>query len=230
MSFKDFVNETLKSKGTEGNLIKVVFASLFTSLIMLGILYFTKFRYIDGFLNDYGFFLFFGVAIYAFICGVTYQVKSIGMFPCMSGMMIGMTLGMISGFIPGYIIAATNGMFMGAVFGMAFGIFVGMISGLRCCGIMGFLEGIMSGFMGGLMGAMTAFMLFNDNLRVATVIVSFISMIILTALNYMIYLEGKQIESKIAKDGLFFTIVFTFVFVVLTTWIMVYGPKSGVFG
>ena len=230
MSFKAFVSEVLNGKGTEGNLIRVIFSYLATSLVILGALYFSKFRYVDNFLSNYGFFLFFGVVIYAFVSGVLYQVKQIGMFPCMSGMLIGMTLGMIAGFVPGYVVAATNGMFVGAVFGMAFGIFVGMISGSRCCGVMGFLEGIMSGFMGGLMGAMTAFMLFNDNLRASTVVVSFISMIILIALNYMIYLEGKQLESKRKNTGLLFTIVFTFVSIVLTTWIMVYGPRSGVFG
>lgn len=79
------------------------------------------------------------------------------------------------------------------------------------------------------MGAMTAFMLFNDNLRLATIIVSLISTVILFALNYMIYIEGKQLEGK-DIDGMFFTIVFTFVATTLTTWIMIYGPRSGVFG
>ncbi len=230
LSVKNFMNELIKGKGIEGNLIKVVFTSLLTSLLILGLLYFTKFRGIDNFFNDYGFFLFFGVLIYAFVSGVLYQIRAFGVFPCMSGMMIGMTLGMIGGFIPGFVIASTNGMFVGAVFGMIFGISVGIIAGSRCCGVMGFLEGIMSGFMGGLMGAMTAFMLLNDNLRASTWIVSLISVIILIALNYMLYLESKQLENKQKNDGMLFTIGFTFFATVVTAWLMIYGPKSGVFG
>ncbi len=230
LSVKSFTNELIRGKGIEGNLIKVIFTSLLTSLIVIGLLYFTKFKDMPNFFNDYGFFLFFGVIIYAFVSGVVYQVRAFGIFPCMSGMMIGMTLGMISGFIPGFVIASTNGMFVGVVFGMIFGISIGIIAGSRCCGVMGFLEGIMAGFMGGLMGAMTAFMLLNDNLRASTVIVSFISMIILFALNYMLYIEGKQLENKRKDEGMLFTIGFTFISVVITTWLMIYGPRSGVFG
>ena len=226
---KSFFKEVRNGKGVEGKIIPNVFASLVTSFLVLALLYFAKFRFIDGFLSNYGFFLFFGVIIYAFIFGVLLQVRNFVEFPCMSGMMVGMTLGMIAGFISGYVVAATNGMFMGSVFGMAFGILIGVISGSHACGVMGFLEGIMAGFMGGLMGAMTAFMLFNDNLRSATVIVSVISTVILLALNYMLFIEGKQLESK-RINGLFFTIVFTFIATTITTWIMVYGPKSGVFG
>ena len=226
---KAFLKELQNGKGIEGKIIPNVFVSLVTSFIILGLLYFAKFRFIENFVSNYGFFLFFGIVVYALICGVLLQVRNFGIFPCMSGMMIGMTLGMISGFISGYVVAATNGMFVGSVFGIAFGMFVGIISGGRCCGVMGFLEGIMSGFMGGLMGAMTAFMLFNDHLRSATVIVSLVSAVILVALNYMLYVEGKQLEGKNIK-GMFFTIVFTFIVTTVTTWIMVYGPRSGVFG
>ncbi len=226
---KAFLKEVQSGKGIEGKIIPNIFASLVTSFVILGFLYLAKFRFIEGFSSNYGFFLFFGVVIYALICGVLLQVRHFGIFPCMSGMMIGMTLGMISGFISGYIVAATNGMFVGSVFGMAFGIIVGIISGGRCCGVMGFLEGTMSGFMGGLMGAMTAFMLFNDHLRSATVIVSLVSAVILFALNYMLYIEGKQMEGK-RINGLLFTIVFTFIATTVTTWLIVYGPRSGVFG
>ncbi|MGV8142078.1 MAG: hypothetical protein ACP5NS_00395 [Candidatus Pacearchaeota archaeon] len=226
---KSFFKEVQKGKGIEGRIIPNIFASIVISFLILGLLYFAKFRFTEGFLANYGFFLFFGVIIYALLSGVLLQVRNFGIFPCMSGMMIGMTLGMISGFMSGYIIAATNGMFIGSVFGMAFGIIIGVISGGRCCGVMGFLEGTMSGFMGGLMGAMTAFMLFNDNLRLATILVSIVSAVILFALNYMIYIEGKQLEGK-NIDGMFFTIVFTFIATTVTTWIMVYGPRSGIFG
>ena len=147
---------------------------------------------------------------------------------CMSGMMVGMTTGMISGFLPGFFVASTNGMFIGSVFGMLVGITFGIWNG-KCCGVMGFLEGVMAGFMGGLMGAMTAFMLINDNLKASAIIVLLISAIIIFGLNYMIYGEMKREERK-RKDSYLFFIVLTFILTIITTWIIVYGPRSGAFG
>ena len=227
---KEFLREVRGGKGVESQLLKTVLFSLLTSIIVLGALYFTKFKFIDGFMSKYGFFLFFAVLTYALLSGVLLQVRAFGQFPCMSGMMIGMSFGMIAGFLTGYFIASTNGMFVGSVFGMSFGMILGMVAGGRCCGVMGFLEGTMAGFMGGLMGAMTAFMLFNDHLRTATVIIFAVCAVILFALNYMLYVEGKQLERRRHDSDLFFTIVFSFVSIVLTAWLMVFGPRSGVFG
>ena len=228
--FKEFLHGVQKGNGSESQLVKTILISLLTSFIVLAILYFTKFRFIEGFMGKYGFFLFFAVLTYALLSSVLVHMRCFGQFPCMSGMMLGMTVGMIAGFLPGYFVASTNGMFVGSVFGMAFGMTVGMIAGGKTCGIMGFLEGTMAGFMGGLMGSMTAFMLFNDNLKPATVIVFIVSAVILVALNYMLYVEGKQMERKRHGDDSFFTIVFSFFATVATTWLMVFGPRSGVFG
>ena len=83
--------------------------------------------------------------------------------------------------------------------------------------------------MGGLMGAMTAFMLFNDHLITSMIIVFIISSVILVLLNYMIYKEMKENERQIQEDHLW-TFVITFILINLTIWLMVFGPRSGVFG
>ena len=227
MSFKEFKKE-LNGNRVEGELIKSIFYSLITSFVILGVLYYFKFKYIDNFIIEKGYFLFFAALSYSLIIPTIRQVKAYKEFACMSGMMIGMTIGMISGFLPAFLVASTNGMFIGSLFGMIIGISLGIWNG-KCCGIMGIMEGIMAGFMGGLMGAMTAFMLFNDHLILSMIIVFIISAVILFSLNYMIYKEMKLEERKIKEDQ-FSTFVITFVLINLTILIIVYGPRSGVFG
>ncbi len=226
MSFKQFIKE-LNGKRVEGELIKTIFYSLLTSFVLLGLLYYFKLRYISDFLPKYGFYLFFSALSYALIMPAMRQVRSHKEFPCMSGMMIGMTFGMISSFLPGFYIAATNGMFIGGFFGIAIGVIFGIWNG-KCCGVMGSMEGIMSGFMGGLMGAMTAFMLLNDHLIYAGVLVFVISAVIMVKLNYMIYIETKDHERGKKEDNLL-TIALTFILIAITTWIIVYGPRSAIF-
>jgi hypothetical protein len=224
--FKQFIKE-LNGNEAEGELVKTVFISLATSFIILGILYFLRLRYIENFIPKYGFYLFFAVLSYALILPSIRYMRAYKEFACMSGMMIGMTIGMISGFLPGFFVASTNGMFIGSVFGMSLGIFLGVWNG-KCCGIMGSMEGIMAGFMGGLMGAMTAFMLLNDNLKVAAIIVFAISSVILFGLNYMIYTETREMERK-HKDDEFFIIFWSFLLTAITTLFMVFGPRSLLF-
>ena len=130
---------------------------------------------------------------------------------------------MISVFLAGFYVGATNGMFYGSVWGMLVGISLGVWSG-KCCGIMGIMEGMMSGFMGGLMGAMTAIMMFNDNLKIAGVIVFVISSVILIGLNFMIFRETKGADRKYEDN--FFNIVLSFLLTTLTIWISVFGPRS----
>ncbi|MEK6846888.1 MAG: hypothetical protein AABY16_01840 [Nanoarchaeota archaeon] len=228
MAVKEFVKELNNRGRVEGELVKTIFYSLLTSLIVLGILYFLKFKNIDNFVSEKGFFLFFAALSYALIAASVRQVRAYRQFPCMSGMMIGMTTGMIAGFLPGFYVASTNGMFVGSVFGMLVGITLGIWNG-KCCGVMGFMEGTMAGFMGGLMGAMTAFMLFNDNLKPASIIVFLISAVILFAMNYMIYGETRERQREKREDH-FFTIVFSFVLTVVTAWLIAFGPRSAVFG
>jgi len=227
MSLREFLGE-LDGSRVEGELIKTIFYSLLTSFLVLGVLYFLRFRFIEDFMSTKGYFLFFAALSYGLIVPTVRQVRAYREFACMTGMMIGMTTGMIAGFLPGFLLASTNGMFVGSVFGLGVGIIFGVWNG-KCCGVMGVMEGVMAGFMGGLMGAMTAFMLFNDHLIASMVIVFMISAFILFSLNYLIYKEMKMEERKIREDH-FWTFVITFVLIILTTWLMVFGPRSGVFG
>ena len=197
MSFKEFVKE-LNGNRVEGELIKTILYSLLTSFIILEILYFLKLRYIENFMPKYGFYLFFAVLSYALIMPSIRQVRAYREFACMTGMMIGMTIGVIAGFVAGFFIASTNGMFYGSVFGISAGILLGAWNG-KCCGVMGVMEGMTAGFMGGLMGAMTAIMMINDNLKVASVVVFLISSVILIGLNYMIYFEMKNSERQLTR-------------------------------
>jgi len=226
MSFSKFM-KSLNGEGVEGELIKTVFFSLVTSFLFLGILYYTKFQYIENFTSKFSIYLFFSALSYAIVLPAIYQIRAYKELPCMSGMMVGMTTGMVAGFLLGFYVAATNGMFIGGFFGVALGIALGIWNG-KCCGIMGVMEGVMAGFMGGLMGAMTAFMLFNDNIQIAAVLVFIISAIIVLSLNYMIYKETREVKRQKAKDN-FFTIALTFILMALTTWLIVYGPRSAIF-
>src|SRR3989338_721846 len=169
MTFSAFIRE-LNGSRVEGELVKTFLYSLISSIITFGILYFIKLRSVEGFAQTYGFFLFFALLSYAVILPSVRQIRAYKELPCMAGMMAGMTTGMIAGFLSGFYVAATNGMFVGSVFGIALGMILGAWNG-RCCKIMGVMEGLMAGFMGGLMGAMTAFMLLNDHVRAAAVIV-----------------------------------------------------------
>ena len=230
MTAKEFIGELNKNKGdkVEGELIKTFLYSLVVSIAILGIAYFVKLRYIDSFIEKYSLYLLLASISIALITSMIRQVRAYMNFACMSGMMIGMTAGMISGFNIGLYIGATNGMLYGSILGMLVGIFIGVWMG-KCCGIMGIMEGVMAGFMGGLMGAMTAVMMINDNLKVAVVIISIVTWVILILLNYMIYKEMKENERQRKEDHTI-TILLTIILIFIVTWFMIYGPRSALFG
>ncbi|MEK6918829.1 MAG: hypothetical protein AABW73_02210 [Nanoarchaeota archaeon] len=227
MSFKQFSKELFGSR-VEGEIVKTAVYSVITSIVFLGLLYFFKFKTITDFMPKYGFFLVFAALSYALIIPTLKQVRAYREMGCMAGMMVGMTIGMIAGFLSGFYIGATNGMFVGSVFGLIVGITMGVYNG-KCCGIMGVMEGTMAGFMGGLMGPMTAVMMLNDNLKAISVIVFIVSAIIMFGLNYMIYKEMREMNT-VKSDDNFSTIMVTFVLIALTTWIIVNGPRSALFG
>ncbi|MDO8467391.1 MAG: hypothetical protein Q7S56_00370 [Nanoarchaeota archaeon] len=227
MSFKEFVKE-LNGSRVEGELIKTILYSLLTSFGILAFYYFAGLNRIDNLIGKYGFFLFFSVLSYALIIPSVRQVRAYKYFGCMSGMMIGMTTGMIAGILSGYFVGATNGMFYGGVFGMAVGISFGIYNG-KCCGVMGFMEGTMAGFMGGLMGAMTAIMMYNDNLKLGGIVVFLISGVIMLGLNYMIYSETYEKEREYSESQVS-TIFLSFILTTATAWIMLFGPRSVLFG
>ena len=218
--------KSLSSDRVEGELVTNIFYSIATSFIILGLVYWFIGKNVQNFNSRFGIFLFLSALSYAFIVMIVRHVRAYKDFACMSGMMIGMTSGMM-GFLPGFYVASTNGMFYGGFFGVIVGMFFGVWNG-KCCGIMGVLEGIMAAFMGGLMGAMTAFMLLNDHLLAASVLVFVISATILTGLSYMIYHETKETERQ-RKEGHWLTIILTIILMVVTTYLMLYGPRGGIF-
>lgn len=227
MSFQEFVKE-LQGNRIEGELVKTVFYSLLTSFVFLTAVYFLLRSTIPDLASKYGLFLFFAALSYAVIVPAVRQVRAYKEFGCMAGMMIGMMIGAVSGFLAGFYVGATNGMFIGGVFGIAVGVFLGIWNG-NCCGIMGVMEGIMAGFMGGLMGAMTSVMTLNDHLHLMSVIIFAVNAVILLGLNYMVYQEMKESERQ-RKEDHFFTVILTFVLMVLTALVMLFGPRSALFG
>lgn len=226
MSFRLFMKE-LNGNRVEGELVRTILYSLVVSFGLLALLYFFKLRYIENFMPKYGLFIFLVVLSYSVLLPSIRQVRAYREFGCMSGMMIGMTVGMISGFLAGFYVGATNGMFYGSVFGMLIGMIFGVYNGL-CCGIMGFMEGITAGFMGGLMGAMSSVMMINDHLKAASVVVFIVLSVILISLNYMIYKETKESERQINEDHIF-TIFASLILTSLTSWMIIFGPRGGIF-
>lgn len=226
MDFRSFLKETT-GKRVEGELLSTVLYSLLTSFALVGILYIIKLRFIETFITDQAIFLFFALVSFALVIPSVRHVQAYRELPCMAGMMVGMTSGMIAGFLFGFYVASTNGMFIGSVYGMTLGIIIGVWNG-KCCGVMGIIEALMAGFMGGLMGAMTAYMLLNDHLRTTAVIVFVISAVIMSLLHYMIYVEMRMMQRKLRLDQ-FMTILASLLFAALTTWIIVFGPRGGIF-
>lgn len=223
MSIREF-KKSLSGNGVEGELINTIILSLVTSFITLAIMYYLNLSDIENFVPKYGFFIFFSILSYAIVLPSIRQVRAFKKFPCMTSMMIGMTIGMMIGFLIGFYVGATNGMFWGSVFGMSVGILLGVWNG-HYGGVMGAMEGMMAGFMGGLMGAMTAVMMFNDNLLAAGVIMFAICGTILMGLNYMLFKETIN-EDRIHTEDNWFTIVFSFLLTLATTWFIVFGPRS----
>ncbi len=224
MSFKIFLKE-LNDNKTEGYLLKSLFLSLLIGLATFFLFYFFFSSTIR--VNNWIFFSILSILAYAIIMPALLQVRLYGKLPCMSGMMVGMTFGMVAGFLPSYYIAATNGMFYGALFGMVLGIVVGAITG-KCCGVMGVMEGVMAGFMGGLMGSMTSIMLLNDHLLAMSIIVLVVCSAIMTKLSYMIYLEGKNLESTGSVEYVQI-IILSLLLSAITILFIVFGPRGGIF-
>lgn len=222
---KEFLIKLMNDE-VEGEILKSFFFSLLTGFITLGLFYFISLKDIVNF-DKYSSFLYFILISFALIIPSINQIKFYKEFPCMSGMMIGMTLGMISGFLSGFYIGASNGMFYGSLFGILFGILIGIYVG-KSCGVMGVLEGVMAGFMGGIMGAMTAIMMYNDNLKLFGLISLIICAFILLCLQYMTYKESRMLE-KAKNIDQFSNIVLMFILTVISIWIIVFGPRSVLF-
>ena len=227
MAFSDFLKE-IEGNRAEGEIVKSMLYGLVAASLTFAILYFLRFRYIESFMPKYGLYIGLICLSYVLLLPMTRHVRAYGDFQCMTGMMIGMTSGMVSSFLVGFYIGATNGLFIGGLSGMIVGGALGIYLG-RCCGIMGIMEGIMAAFMGGWMGAMTSVMLLNDHIKAASVIVLIVNAIIALLLHYMIYNEKREFQREGTEDYSvqLFVIV---ILIALSSWIMVYGPRSFLFG
>lgn len=227
MSFSQFSKE-LRGSRIEGKIVRTFFTSIIVSLVFLLLLYYFRFNQIGDFWSEYGFFIVLSALSYALIIPTIKQVMAYREMGCMAGMMVGMTIGMVAGFLSGFYIGSTNGMFIGSIWGMIVGITLGIYNG-KCCGIMGVMEGTMAGFMGGLMGPMTAVMMLNDHLKAMGVIVFLVSTFIMIGLNYMIYKEMKEMEVN-ADNDYFSVVMITIILMSITSWIIINGPRSALFG
>ncbi|MBI4895054.1 MAG: hypothetical protein HY831_01040 [Candidatus Aenigmarchaeota archaeon] len=149
-------------------------------------------------------------------------------FSCSTGMMIGMTVGMMSGFMMGAIVGATNGMFIGSLVGLSTGIGIGVWC-TRTCGIMSTLESMMAGLMSGTMGAMISVMLISDNILLFMPILIGICSTTLAGMSYMVYKEHEEHRENLAKYDKYDMAIYLsamFMFAIILTAIMVWGPKS----
>lgn len=145
---------------------------------------------------------------------------------CSNGMMVGMTLGMIGGFLVGAIVGATNGMFVGSVAGIGAGVVLGGNAG-RFAGVMGALEGVMAALMSGLMGAMTAVMLFNDNLVAFMYILFGMGAFLLGGLSYMMHREAGAADET--RTGGFAGFAAACLLMALAmALLMLFGPKAAI--
>ena len=216
----------------EKSLIKTAAYSLIFLTLIEVIAYLGWFRGIPDFFTRYGYYLIFLVAVILINAIAVWHVKAYRhVFSCTTGMMVGMTIGMSAGFGIGLIVGATNGMFIGSLAGIVIGIAAGSYAG-NCCGVMGVMEGMMAGLMGGLMGGMTSVMTLNDNVRLFVPILVLLMAVIMFGLVYMIYQEEvkklKNVEYKGFKFLPFITV--NFIITIALTFLMIYGPRSFLFG
>lgn len=149
----------------------------------------------------------------------------------MAGMMTGMTAGMMSGFAIGAIVGATNGMFIGSLVGVLLGMTIGAYAG-KCCGIMGVMEGMMAGLMAGTMGPMISVMMLNDNLVYFMPLLVGSSLLIMGGLTYMMHKEEmlKKLPVKYASIEYLSFVTICFLLTLGISFLMVFGPKSYLFG
>ncbi len=225
----------ITSKGIfkiEKSLIKTSFYTLIFLVAIEFIAYFGFFKNIPNFFTKYGYYLIFLVISIIINAMSVWHIKAYRhTYSHMGGMMVGMTIGMTSGFTIGLVVGATNGMFIGSLAGLIIGMLVGSYVG-NCCGIMGIMEGMMAGLMGGVMGGMTAVMTLNDNIKIILPILILSMTMILFGLLYMVYNEEIRRKEHVDYKGFdilpFITV--NFIITIILTFLMVYGPRSFLFG
>jgi len=226
--FRDF----RQNKGkyvTEYKMLKYSALTFILLLVLEFIIYNLFFKSQPGFLQNYGWWIFYATLAVVSIGTSIWHIKSyVVKFTCMTGMMVGMTFGMQTGMMLGIILGATNGFFIGSVIGMIFAVGVGYYNG-RIVGIMGVLEGMMAGVMGGVMGAMTGVMMRLDNILLFMPLFMFFNVSIMTGLSYMLFEEVVEHRPNVQKNKIKFLNFFFFCLIALLilSVLMIYGPKTG---
>jgi hypothetical protein len=201
-------------------------------LIIETIAYFGFLKFIPSFLPKYGLWmLYLDISIATIGASLWYMYSYKTNVTCMTGMMIGMTVGMQIGMMVGIIFGAVNGFFIGSMVGMILGTIAGAIAG-SSCGIMGILQGMMAGVMGGTMGPMIGLMMFTDHIQIFMPFFMLFNILILAGFIYMYYEEVIENRKDVTKRHIDFA---TFISIgviatIILAVIMVYGPKSLLFG
>jgi hypothetical protein len=207
--------------------------SFILMLLVQVILYYVSFNSIPDFLKLYGpwiFYLDISVATIAACLWYYYSYK--GFTSCMASMMIAMTFGMQTGMMIGAVFGAVNGFFIGAMIGMILGTIIGLITGRSNPSVMGVMQGAMSGVMGGTMGSMITFMMFSDNVLIFMPFYMIINVGILYGLAQMYYDEVIKDNNEVVKTEIGiteFSLIATVIGTIFTL-IMIYAPKSVIFG
>jgi len=205
---------------------------IFIALVLMHIIaYFGIFSSIPNFLGKYIWWIFYlDVSVAALAGALWYYASYKGYVSCMASMMIGMTVGMQTGMMLGAVFGAVNGFFIGAMVGMILGTIAGVITGRSS--VMGFVQGMMSGVMGGTMSAMITVMMFTDHILVFMPFYMIINVVILAGFVYMYHDEVIKDNKEIVKDevDLATMIAICIIFTAILTTILVYAPKSLLFG
>jgi len=201
-------------------------------VIIESIAYFGFLKFIPSFLPKYSpWILYLDISLATIGSSLWYMYSYKTNVTCMTGMMIGMTVGMQIGMMIGIIFGAVNGFFIGSMVGMILGTIAGAIAG-SSCGIMGTLQGMMAGIMGGTMGPMIGLMMFTDHILTFMPFYMFFNVLLLAGFVYMYYEEVVENRKDVVKRHIDFA-TFASISVIATAIlfvIMVYGPKSILFG
>jgi hypothetical protein len=221
-----------KLKFTDSNrLIWYTITSLVVIILLQVIGYVTFLNQIPNFLTKFGWWvLYLDISIATIAGALWYYASYKGYVSCMASMMIGMTLGMQTGMMLGAVFGAVNGYFIGAMVGMILGTVIGLITGRAF--IMGMVQGAMSGLMGGTMGAMITVMMYTDHVLYFMPFYMFINVAILAGFVYMYHDEVIKDNKEVVKKhiGIFTLTLVSVIVSVLLFALMVYGPKSILFG
>jgi copper chaperone CopZ len=212
--------------------VNYAIAAFLTLFVLEAFAYVGFFSKIPDFLTNYGWWiLYLNVSVATLGAAAWYIHANKTAIGHMTGMMIGMTVGMQSSMLLGAIVGATNGFFIGSVVGVLTGITAGSIAG-RCCGVMGVMEGMMAGLMGGTMGPMITVMMLTDNVLWFMPLYIIVNVIILGGLMHM-YFQHVIAKARTLEERPLDAVTFVSLCVIITSVliaIMVYGPKSVLFG